>query len=1447
MRKWILAGILPALLLVILIEGLTFSTTFANNNVGVKEGISSPNRQAVVYLEPVFVDLSTITNKVDLLTLSDGFTELVGSFEVVTTQSGNGNEIVVALLSVSDTVTMSLHADDAGVPAQPPLTYTILVSGTYADFPLVIPEDIRTESDNLFWVQLAYSTTVLAQASVEFYWEAEQSSIYAFSIESPQIGDGSEILVDLLSVSDTVTMSLYADNTGVPASIPLVSLVIPTGTYENDNQIRLTIPEDSQSAENSLFWIQIFGPNDIMASKVVSVELEADQEGEPSSIDVFDVAAQQTGDGSQIVVNRLSATEIVTVSLYEDFYGVPDDLPITSTVFTETGTYENFPLIIPQGRRPLPTGRHPFPGEGRPLGDVHFWVQAFEKGSVRASKMLPVELQLVDEFRSDVITITTAQVGDGSKIMIDQLSTSKTVTVSLYTNDNDVPAQSAIVSKVLSGTHENLFLVIPEYERPLDDSIFWIQVYEADIVTPVEKIPVHLQLNDKKDRFVIDPYQIGDGRTITLTELVVFSKEIFVGVLGSNSIGEGMNPNNLLRQQRFPGPKRYRNIRVVIGTDERPTEDSLLWVRLYKTPNDPSSEGQKLQLVLRTMVTDFDVLPVQAGNGEGVSVGLISASKPVTLELQDDDQNIISESLLEGKPIYEDILLPIPLERRPKIDTSYLVYVYAGETTEPITEAVVLLDLTPVVDIDLSTRQVGKGLTMTLGYIQVSEPVQITLHGDSGGKPSEKELFTQRLEEPGIYENLHFSIPPAGKPKEDTVFWYQFVDAMGNEVFDPIPTTLIFEAGPPELTSSSIQVGIGAQVEITRLTTDIPIVVSLHADSDGPPDSKPISFIELRAGEYPDAFNPEVILSIPAEVRPVTDTVYWVHTSSLDRERAADPISVTLKLLPVISDIDVVSPQFGDGKMITIAKLDVTEQVTLTLNLDSNGEPGPRIFQESIEPGAHSNIVLELDKQYVADSTFWLSVYSRRQLEPHNSVTVTLDLPVLIGVDIDREQEGDGSSVRITRIAVSEPVTATLFEPNRSDTEPVSQQSFPHGIHEGIRLGISKDNKPVSDTLYILELTHNGGMTVTEPITVSLSVISDPTPKPVSEGKTSSILAKDQERAGFSALLDLVVTPNDAWVAVYEQQENGNQLVGVKRVSAGSTPNVLVYFNREVPRGAVLWAVMHEDSEILNQFDYPEADPPLLTNNEYVAESFVYGLPIIDVDSNQVVRRSIVVRDLISPQAGWLAIYDMAGKQLLGYKQVPAGRSGGLAVPFNVHVPPTGNVDLLAVLHQDNGLGNKAELPMPDSIRMTDGKIIAKALTVTIDPLTCGLTGFGYSFTGSEPFLMVDDPIMLDDHTLRIDDVCLPSDGWAVVYRDANGTLGDLIGYARIVGGNAPASLGIELTPPRPFGQAVWIVLHADMGQVGRLEISEPDLPISINGKPAVIYAKVGQQPLSGK
>ena len=116
MRKWILSLVLPSVMLLVLLGSLGFLPAAAHN-VKASSQRSKPNAESYAANPIADVKAQSLYGSMSALTVSQELTAATGSLVVTTPQTGDGSAVQVAVLTVSDTVTLSLHTDEAGAPS----------------------------------------------------------------------------------------------------------------------------------------------------------------------------------------------------------------------------------------------------------------------------------------------------------------------------------------------------------------------------------------------------------------------------------------------------------------------------------------------------------------------------------------------------------------------------------------------------------------------------------------------------------------------------------------------------------------------------------------------------------------------------------------------------------------------------------------------------------------------------------------------------------------------------------------------------------------------------------------------------------------------------------------------------------------------------------------------------------------------------------------------------------------------------------------------------------------------------------------------------------------------------------------------------------------------------------------------------------------------------------
>lgn len=96
-----------------------------------------------------------------------------------------------------------------------------------------------------------------------------------------------------------------------------------------------------------------------------------------------------------------------------------------------------------------------------------------------------------------------------------------------------------------------------------------------------------------------------------------------------------------------------------------------------------------------------------------------------------------------------------------------------------------------------------------------------------------------------------------------------------------------------------------------------------------------------------------------------------------------------------------------------------------------------------------------------------------------------------------------------------------------------------------------------------------------------------------------------------------------------------------------------------------------------------------------------------------------------------------------------------------------------------------------------------------------------------------------------VDEVDAAQPGWLVVYKDANGSLGEMVGYTSVQQGkNTGLNMAVSSSK---IGDdpTLWAVLHMDSGAMGTFEFGGADTPVTVNGQ--MVEVAFGSAAASGQ
>jgi hypothetical protein len=105
------------------------------------------------------------------------------------------------------------------------------------------------------------------------------------------------------------------------------------------------------------------------------------------------------------------------------------------------------------------------------------------------------------------------------------------------------------------------------------------------------------------------------------------------------------------------------------------------------------------------------------------------------------------------------------------------------------------------------------------------------------------------------------------------------------------------------------------------------------------------------------------------------------------------------------------------------------------------------------------------------------------------------------------------------------------------------------------------------------------------------------------------------------------------------------------------------------------------------------------------------------------------------------------------------------------------------------------------------------------------------------PNVSASRQVLGDDGQLTIDRVFSIQEGWIVVYNDEDGKKGEVLGHTPVDDG---LSEEVEISiNPLLAGDALYIVLHSDSGEVGTFEYPGPDQPLEFDQEPVEDQFKI--------
>ncbi|MCI0725834.1 MAG: hypothetical protein L0332_03795, partial [Chloroflexi bacterium] len=214
-----------------------------------------------------------------------------------------------------------------------------------------------------------------------------------------------------------------------------------------------------------------------------------------------------------------------------------------------------------------------------------------------------------------------------------------------------------------------------------------------------------------------------------------------------------------------------------------------------------------------------------------------------------------------------------------------------------------------------------------------------------------------------------------------------------------------------------------------------------------------------------------------------------------------------------------------------------------------------------------------------------------------------------------------------------------------------------------------------------------------------------------------------------------------------------------------------------------------------------------------VISSFqVFLPPDVFVLDQPVVDGTVIVERVISYGPGWLVVYydeDGAAGRIIGWAPLVDGLNEQIVVP----VVESAVTELLhIIIHQDTEAIGEFEFPQADPPLRYDGRIP--------NPFTFRTDAGNYLITRDQPLSV--------SNTVTVSLAVVNVNAWVVIYNDAAGEPGEVIGTVWI-----PAGVNREIVvaiDPEQTTPVLHVVLHQDVGAAQEFELEGGvDLPLQRN------------------
>lgn len=333
--------------------------------------------------------------------------------------------------------------------------------------------------------------------------------------------------------------------------------------------------------------------------------------------------------------------------------------------------------------------------------------------------------------------------------------------------------------------------------------------------------------------------------------------------------------------------------------------------------------------------------------------------------------------------------------------------------------------------------------------------------------------------------------------------------------------------------------------------------------------------------------------------------------------------AVTLQLpRPVV---EAAEQNVGEDNVATVARAELLEPGWVAIHADDNGQAGAVIGGVRLEPGTHENVPVTIDRRYATPTLHAVlheddgevGVLEFPASDPPlliNGQPVIASFPAHYPPDIlVYDQPFLDGAIVIERVISEGPGWVAIYSDQEGQPGLIIGFSpLEAGLNEAIRVDLIES--AVTDQLYArLHQDTTPGDEFDFPGNDPVVRYEERMPQATAfrTDLGAAVVVRDQLLVDDSAVVNMVVVPVNAWVAVHAAGEEGQPagMLGRTFVPAGINRDVVVALD-PAPQDTTLILVLYEDQGEPEEFDALGVDP-LLTNddNRLIRVPFRVGAP----------------------------------------------------------------------------------------------------------------------------------------------------------------------------------------------------------------------------------------------